>query len=72
MPRDMRKYFDQGCHCTAGDTKGGCVKQIVVDELEDFALSLRELIRRQLNLVIFGQLQAIISSSLSRNWKNPQ
>ena len=41
IPRDTNKYFDQGCHCTVGDAKGGCMKQFEFDEFEDTVLSLR-------------------------------
>ena len=71
IPRDTRKYFDQGCHCTRGDTKGGCVKQFAFDEFENTTLNLRELTKEQLDFVILGQLQAITLSSLSNKRKNP-
>ena len=71
LPRDTRKYFDQACHCTVGDAKGGCVKQFVFDEFEDTMLSLRELTKEQLDLVILGQLQAITPSFLPSKRKNP-
>ena len=35
IPRVTGKHFDQGCHCTVGDTKNGCVKQPTFDEFED-------------------------------------
>ena len=69
IPRDTKKYFDQGCHCTGGDTKGGCVKQFALDEYEDIVLNLRELTKEQLDLVVLGQLQAIAPSSFSNKLK---
>ena len=69
VPRDTRKYFNQGCHCTMGDTKGGCVKQFAFDEFENTVLNLWELTKEQLDLV--SQLQAITPSSLSNKPKNP-
>ena len=71
IPRDTRKYFHQGYHCTVGVTKGGCVKQPMFDEFEGTVLSLRELTKEQLDLVILGQLQAITPSSLSSKRKDP-
>ena len=66
----MRKYFDEGCYCTVGDTKGGCVKQFSFHKFEDTMLSLRELTKEQLYLVILGQLLSITASSLSSKRKN--
>ena len=72
IPRDTRNYFNQGCHCTVGDTKSGCVKQFAFDEFEDTVLNLRDLTKEQLDLVILGQLQAITPSSLSSKRKTLQ
>ena len=63
----MRKYFDQGCHCTVGDTKGGCVKQFSFDDFEDTVPSLKELIKEQLDFVILGELQVITSLKFHLN-----
>ena len=71
IPRDTRKYFDQGYHCPVGFTKGGRVKQSTFDEFEDTVLSLRELTREQLDLAILGQLLAITPSSLSSKRNDP-
>ena len=54
---DAKKCFDQGYHCTAGVTRNVCVKQPTFAKFEDTVLSLRELTKEQLDLVIFGQLQ---------------
>ena len=71
IPKDTRKYFDQGYHCTVGVTKGGCVKLPTFHEFEDTVLSLRALTKEELDLVILGQLQAITPSSLSSKRKGP-
>ena len=65
------KYFDQGCHCIEGDTKGSCIKQFAFDEYEDTVLNLRELTKEQRDLIILGQLLAITPSSFSNKLKNP-
>ena len=43
----MRKYFDQGCHCTVGVAKADCVKQPTFDEFKDTLSSLRELTKNK-------------------------
>ena len=58
IPRDTSKCFDQGCHCTVGDAKGGCVKQFEFDEFEDTVLSLR-LDKRTTRL---GNIRSVASS----------
>ena len=47
------------------------MKQFTFDEYEDTVLNLRELTKEHLDLVILGQLQAIIPSSFSNKLKNP-
>ena len=71
IPRNTREYFYQGCHCTVGDIKGGCVKQFAFDEFEDTVLNLQELTKEQLDLELSGQLQGITPSFLSNKRKKP-
>ena len=68
---DAKKYFDQGYHCTVGVTKDVCVKPPTFAKFEGTVLSLRELTKEQLDLVIFGQLQATTPSSFSSKQKGP-
>ena len=58
----IAKYHSEGCECKLGPNKTPCIKQFSLEYITNVVLSFRELTSEQLDLVILGQLPALLEA----------
>ena len=57
----MVEFFENGCGCSRWNGKS-CVKQFSMSHIQEIQMQCQELSRSELDLVILGQLQALMNN----------